>query len=353
MSVLRYVVKRIVLTIPTLFALSLIIFYTTTFFPATKRVYLYIPDSPYRHPGHDVTSVIPELIEKYHLNDPFFVQYFIWLSGVLRGNLGYSWTYGGVSEAILDSFSATAEIVIYAAPVIVLCGYKLGTFSAKRAHAKGSREDVVDFAVRSFSILGYSIPQFCLALLLLVVFYLFLGWFQPGRLGTESLSIIHSEEWTQYTGLYTFDAILNGNPSIFLDALKHLVLPVTTLVIQMFPIVVRVTRSSMLEELSKPYIISARAKGLDNKAVARHAEKNSLTSVLTISGILLASMLTGVIVTEHVFLINGIGSMVVKAAQNLDYPILVGVSLVFCLIFALVNLIVDVAYAYINPRIKT
>lgn len=355
LNLIRYVAKRLVFTLPTLFALSLIIYYTTTFFPPGKRVALFIPTDPYLHPGHDILSAVDKLIEKYHLNDPFYVQYFAWIGGVLKGNLGYSFTYHKpVIDAILRDLPATLELVMYAAPIIFLGGYRLGVFSAKRANKKAPKDDIIDSAIRSVSIFGYSIPRFCIGLLLLVIFYLCLGWVEPGRLGFDSEAFVwYSSDWTHYTGLYTVDALLNGAPWIFLDALKHLFLPVITLSIGMLPIVIRITRSAMLGELVMPYVTTAKAKGLDEKAVSRHAEKNSLSSVLTVSGILLASMLTGVVVTEYIFLIHGLGYMAVEAAREFDYPLLVGLALTFCLIFALINLLVEIAYARIDPRVTS
>ena len=339
-------------TIPTLFALSLIIYYTTTFFSPIQRVALFMPTSPYRHPGHDIYSVIDELIEKYRLNDPFYVQYSVWIGGVLKGNLGYSYSHHKpVIDAILQNLPATLELVMYAAPIIFLGGYRLGVFSARRAHKKAPKDDITDSAIRTVSIFGYSIPQFCIGLLLLVIFYMCLGWFKLGRLASDCEAFLRSSGWTHYTGLYTVDALLNGEPWIFWDALKHLVLPVITLSTGMLPIVMRVTRSAVLGELAMPYVTTAKAKGLDEKAVSRHAERNSLSSVLTVSGILLASMLTGVVVTEHVFLIRGLGSMTVNAAQNFDYPLLIGLALTFCLFLALINLLVEIVYARINPRV--
>ena len=350
MNSAKYACKRMALTIPTLLAVSLIIFHTTTFFSPRQRLALYLSEQRYVNPwGPDPTE---DLIAKYHLNDTFFAQYIAWIREVLRGNLGYSFLYKmPVSKVILNGFAATLELVLFAFPIIFLGGYKLGVLSANRAHKRKGKEDLVDFSIRSLSILGYSIPQFCVALLVLLVFYLCLGWIGPGRLGSMSQSIVSSLEWTDYTGLYTVDALLNGDLKVFFDALMHLVLPVMTLTVSTLPIVTRITRSSMLEELVKPYVLAAKAKGLNEKTVAKRVGRNALTPVLTVSGILLASMLTGVIVTEHVFMIHGMGSMIVQAARRLDYPLLVGFTLVFFLLFTIINLAVDIIYAYINPRI--
>ena len=351
MRLANYIVRKLLSVIPTLLGLSLIIFYTTSFFPPEERVKLFVEPQRLQNPW--APDPIPALIEKYHLNEPFHIQYMTWLREVLKGNLGFSHLYDmPVANVISNFFPATLELVIYATPIIIIGGYKLGVLSAKRANKRAPREDPIDFAVRTITTLGYSIPSFCLGLLLLMIFYVGLSWVGLERLGIDASAFIHSPQWTHYTGLYTIDALLNGQLWIFSDALRHLVLPVITLTIQMLAILVRITRSSMVGELVKPYIVSAKAKGLDESGVIKHASKNSLISVLTVSGILFASMLTGVVVTEYVFLTRGVGFLVVQAASRYDYPLLVGVSLFFCVIFMLINLIVDITYAYIDPRVK-
>ena len=353
MSLLRYVIKRLISIVPTLLALSLIMYYVASFFPAAQRVALFIPTNPYRYPGQDIFSSIPLLIEKYHLNDPFYVHYFIWLQGILKGNLGYSFLYStSVVNVILSCLPATLELILFSAPIIFFGGYKIGVFLADRASKKASKEDSIDFAVRTISIFGYSIPQFCIGLLLLVIFYWWLGWVQPERLSQASKAIVFSPNWRSYTGLYTLDAILNGQLTVFLDALKHLALPVITLSIQIMPIVIRVTRSAVLGELGMPYTIAARAKGLQEKEIVKCVRKNSLGSILTVSGVLFSSMLTGIVVIENVFVIKGIGYQVVRAASRYDFPLLIGISLVTCVAFIITNLLVDLAYAYLNPRIR-
>jgi len=345
---------RLLSTIPTLFGLSILIFYTTTFFPPHMRAALLV--SPFNMRGNwgaIIADPVPAIIEKYGLNDPWPIQYTRWLEVVLQGNLGWSYLYNiPVTEIILQSFPATLELVIYAAPIILIGGHKLGVYSAKRAISRASSEDPADFAVRSMTTIGYSIPSFCLGLLLLLIVFVGFGWVWIERLGAAADYFVHSPQWTYYTGLYTIDALLNGEHWIFFDALKRLLLPVITLTTQNLAIIVRITRSSMMGELVKPYVLTARAKGLDERAVINHPIRNSLASVLTVSGILFAGMLTGLIVTEYIFSIKGVGYLVVIAANKLDYPLLVGLSLVFCVIFMGVNLVVDIAYAYIDPRVK-
>lgn len=353
MSLVGFVIKRLIFSVLTLFALSLIVFYATTFFPLAQRVSLFIPTNPYNAPGRDIFSAIPALAKKYGLDQPFYVQYSNWVISILNGNgLGYSWLYDDpVIDVIRRRFPATLELVLFSAPIIVFGGYRLGVFMAKRAYKAAPKDDPADFAMRSISILGYSITQFCIAMILIVIFYSALGWLELGRLGWKAKEIVISAGWVHYTESYVLDSILNGNITVLIDALVHLLLPVMTLTLSMLPIIARMTRSAMLGELGMPYVLMAKAKGLSENEAAKHAEKNSLSSVITVSGILLATMLTGVVVTESVFSLDGVGSMVVEAARRYDFALLTGTSMIFCLIFALVNLVVEVWYARVDPRI--
>lgn len=348
---INYILRKLVFAVLSLLGLSILIYYTTTFFSPQARVQLFI--SSQRIQSMRAPDPTPALIEKYGLNDPFPIQYMNWLKLVLKGSLGYSHKVNmPVNEAIFHFFPATLELVIYSAPLIFIGGYKLGVYSAKRVSSKAPQEDPIDFAIRGITTIGYSIPSFCLGILLLVIFYVGMGLGGIGNLGNAAKVYTFSSQWTHFTGLITIDALLNGQLWIFFDALKHLVLPVITLATQMIAIVARITRSSMINELVKPNIVTAKAMGLEEGKVINHAKKGAITSTLTVSGILFASMLTGVVVTEYLFLRKGLGSLVVTAADRLDYPLLVGLALVFCVIFMLVNLIVDIIYAYLDPRVE-
>lgn len=356
MRLTSYILKKLLSAVTTLLGLSIIIYYTTTFFPPQQRATLFMSDPELSMRGSGAPDPVPLLIEKYGLKGPWYTQYIRWVEVVLKGSLGWSYLYQmPVTKVILGSFQATLELVIYAAPIIIIGGFKLGVFSAKRASSRAPREDPVDFAVRSITIMGYSIPSFCIGLVLLLVFCVGLSWFSDSRLGNAAQIFIDSPDtpWTHYTGLYTIDAVLNGQLWIFFDAIRHLVLPVITMTIQNLAIFVSITRSSMIGELFKPYIFAARARGFNERAVTKQAKRPSMSPVLTVSGILFGGMLTGVVVTEYIFQIRGLGYVAVAAARRLDYPLLVGLSLVFCIIFMLVNLVVDIAYAYIDPRVKS
>ncbi len=341
----------------TLLLISLMIFYTASLVPATSRASLFISPNSYSSSTHSPWDSVPIIIERYGLDEPFYIQYLNWLKFLLtEGSLGYSyWEGKWVSDAILSSFPATFELVMYSAPIIIFGGIKLGVYAAKREREKNNREDAGDFLVRGITTLGYSVPLFFTSLLALSIFFLNLHWVSPGRLGgeTEFFIIVKlGDNWKTYTGLYTIDALLNGQFWIFIDALRHLVLPVAVLTVSLLPVVVRVTRASMQTELNKIYATAARAKGLREVEVINRVKRNAMIPILTISSVLFGSMLTGIVVVEDTFGIGGIGSLAIGAAERYDFPLLIGISLFFCIIFVAINLLVDIIYTYLDPRVK-
>ena len=355
MRLVSFLVKRLVLTIFTLLLLSLMILYTASFLPPLERARLFISPHFYQHHGNDIFAWAPKLAERYGLYDPFYVQYLNWLKVMLveGGSLGFSYLHNRwILDVILSSFPATLELVMYSAPIIIFGGIKLGVYSARREHEKRGREDIVDFIIRAVTVLGYSVPLFFTSLLALSIFFLNLHWVTLGRLGNEAEFFVYSGVWNSYTGFYTIDALLNGQFWIFLDALKHLALPVATLTISMLAVVVKITRSSMLSELNQTYAIAARAKGLRKMEVISRVKRNAMISILTISSILFANMLTGIVVIEYIFSINGVGALAINAAKRHDFALLVGLSLFFCIIFTSINVVVDIVYTYIDPRVK-
>ena len=342
MKLRNYIIRRFILLIPTLIGVTLLIFAVLQFFSPAMRASLYIR-------GPKEAQFIEEIIRKYHLDAPIPVQYYYWIREVLQGNLGWSEAvHMPVSMAILNFFPATAELVIWSAPVIILLGIRLGVTSATH------KDKAVDHATRTASIIGWSLPSFWLGILLLSIFYgPTLRIFPPERLGVEAKLYVTSSNFVRYTQINSVDALLNGQLWIFVDALKHLVLPVASLTIQIVALIVRIMRSSMLEALSKGYITTARAKGLDEREVInKHARKNAMIPVFTVTGILLAGMLNGVVVTEFIFAYKGIGWWAANAALQLDIPGVLAFALFNGVLFIVANLIVDVLYARIDPRIR-
>jgi dipeptide transport system permease protein len=291
---------------------------------------------------------IEAMIRTYGLTDPAPVQYVRWLGKVFRGDLGFSATAEApVLEGFKRFFPITLELVLYSTPLIILVGIWLGTVGAIK------KDKPADHAMRVFAIVGYSLPTFWLGLLLLMFFYGYLGIFPPGTLSVQGADIINSAGFTRYTGLITLDAILNWRWNVFVDALYHIALPTINLIILDSALIMRLMRSSMLESLGQDYIRTALAKGATNRIVyMTHARRNALLPVITISGILFAGLLAGMVITETIFVRKGIGWWMARAALQLDVPAIMFNVLFLGTVFVVVNLIVDLIYAAIDPRIR-
>jgi peptide/nickel transport system permease protein len=337
-----YIIRRLALVIPVLFGVSLLVFAVIQFFSPLERAALYVTDPKQ-------IANLPGIIEQYGLNEPIWIQYGTWMNQVIHGNLGWSKVVSmPVTDAILHFLPATLELAIFAAPLIIIAGIFLGSKAA--AH----KDKPIDHATRLGAIVGWSLPTFWLGLLLLMLFYgYFSGLLPPERLSTEMNVLVNSAEFTRYTHLNILDAILNGNGSVLLDSLRHLVLPVITLSVVNIAFIMRLMRSSMLESLGKGYILTARAKGLDEgTVVSKHARRNALIPVLTVSGYLLASLVSGVVITETIFNYKGLGWWAWQAAVHLDVPSVLGFALFNGVLFIITNLVVDLLYARIDPRIR-
>jgi len=337
-----YILRRLLLMIPVLIGVSLLIFAVTQMFTPEQRAAAFIRGEP-KNP-----NVVKQIIKKYHLDAPVYVQYYYWLTRLLHGDLGISRSaHIPVTQAILQAAPATIELVMFAIPITILLGIYLGVLSAVH------RDTIIDHLTRVWAIIGWSLPTFWLALLLIALFYGYLGWLPPGRLDPQIELFATSSSFVKYTGIYWIDGLLNGHPEVTLNSFKHLILPVITLVIISIALIIRVMRSSMLEALNKGYIVLARAKGLPLKIVInKHARRNALIPVVTVSGVLAAGMLCGVVITETCFNYMGLGYFAAHAAMQLDIPGVLGFALFVGIVFVIANLIVDVMYAYIDPRIR-
>ena len=293
-------------------------------------------------------AALESVIETYRLRDPVPVQYWIWLQQAVRGDLGYSETAKlPVSQAVRAFFPATFELALTAFIPVVLLGTWVGTRAAVH------KDRLTDHLSRLMAITGYSLPSFVLGLLLLMVFYGQFGLFPPGRLSLDASLFVNSEGFRSYTGLLLLDSLLNGQLWIFWDVLKHLVLPATTLAYTNLALLIRITRSSMLEQIPKDYVRTARAKGLGESAVInKHVLKNALIPVVTSSSLLFVGLLGGVVITETIFNYPGIGRWGVTAAQQLDIAAIMGFALLTSGLFVVGNLAADLLYALVDPRIR-
>ncbi|MCL4561565.1 MAG: ABC transporter permease [Chloroflexi bacterium] len=350
----QYIIRRLLILPVTLIGVTILIFGMLSFMSPEERSSLYVRDIP-KNP-----AALQGIIKQYGLNQPIYVQYWRWLvgmpdpitgkmvGGILRGDFGYSRTMSQpVIDIIKSRFPATVELTLYSIFPILLIGIWSGILAAVN-HNKP-----IDQLARVFSIIGYSFPTFVFGLILLMIFYARLNWFPAGRISDWANMVLYSPSYHNYTGLITVDALLNGRFDIFLDGLRHLVLPVVTLSTVTIAVFLRVTRSSMLETLRQDYIVTARAKGLKERdVVSRHARPNALIPVVTIGGIQVAVLLGGVVFTETIFNFPGIGNAAGMAAANLDVITVLALTLLTGGILIVANLVVDILYASLDPRIR-
>jgi ABC-type dipeptide/oligopeptide/nickel transport system permease component len=343
MSLVNYIIRRLLFMILVLIGVSLLVFTVLMLIPPGMRVAAYVTHEKI------TPEQIENLIKKYGLDDPAPIQYFRWLSNIVRGEFGFSSTAEApVLEGFRIFFPITLELVLFATPIIVLVGIWLGTIGAVR------KDEPVDHGIRLLAIVGYSLPTFWLGLLLLMFLYGYLGLFPPGSLFDKARDLVYSSgRFRRYTYLLTIDGILNWRWDIVWDALYHLILPTINLVILDSALIMRLTRSSMLEVLGQDYIRTAVAKGADRRTVyLKHARRNGLLPVITVSGEMFATLLSGMVITETIFARKGIGWWMARAATQLDVAAIMFNVLFLGVIFVVVNLIVDLIYAAVDPRIR-
>lgn len=349
-----YIIRRLLILPVILIGVTMLIFGMLNLLGPVERSALYVRDIP------KTEQQLQGVIARYGLDDPFLVQYWHWLvgrtdpttgetvGGVLRGDLGFSRVgREPVVDALLRRLPATLELALWAMIPVIGFGIWLG------AKAALNHNKPFDQISRVLAIIGWSFPTFVFALLLLLVFYARLDWFQPGRLSTQFSQEVLQPGFTQYTHLMTVDSLLNLRFDIFVDALRHLVMPVTTLMVIEVALLLKITRSSMLEEMRQDYVTTARAKGLPEKLVVnRHIRRNALIPVITVAGLTLAGLMGGVIITETVFDFPGIGSWAAAAAASFDVLSMLGYALFTAVLLVIANLIVDVMYAVLDPRVR-
>jgi len=322
--------------VPVLFGISLLVFLFLKLIPGDPaQAILGERGSP---------EQLQALREKLGLNRPLHVQYLTFLRNVLTGDLGVSAVSTiPVAEELKRRWPATFELALSATLVAVALGIPLGILAAVR------RNSLLDTLSMSLSLLGVSIPVFWLGLLLVYLFAVNLHWLPTGgRLSTD-LAL----DFRPITGFLVLDGLLSLKPQVVLDALRHLLLPALTLGTIPLAILTRITRGAMLEVLSQDYVRTARAKGLsERQVILKHALKNALLPVVTIVGLQFGTLLGGAILTETIFSWPGIGSYIYEGILNRDYPVVQAGVLVVATAFVLVNLLVDLSYALLDPRIQ-
>jgi len=335
-GILLLIGKRLLLLVPTLVGISILIF-------IIARV---IPGDPARLVlGESATPQSLEAIRReMGLDKPIWMQYLIYTEGILRGDLGKSVrTNRPVLRDLLDYFPATLELTLAAILLNVIIAVPFGIQSALR------RNSFYDHLSRFFALSGVSMPIFWFGLILIYLFFFVLKWAPAptGRLGILTSPPNH------ITGLFVLDSLLTGNGEALIDSLKHLVLPAFCLSTWSMAILLRMTRSGMLDVLSQDYIRTARAKGLPRRAIIyQHALRNALIPLITVLGLNFGILLNGAVLTESIFSWPGMGLYVVESITWLDYTPIQGLAIFATIIYALINLVVDVLYVVIDPRIK-
>jgi peptide/nickel transport system permease protein len=312
--VLQFLAKRLAAIVPTLFFVSILIFGLQQLLPGDPAIAMAGEE---RDP-----NVIAYLRGKFHLDEPLPVRYGYWLKGLLHGDLGDSVRIQRpVTELILEKLPVTIELALLAMAIAVVIGISAGIVSAV------FKDTAVDYAANVFALWGLSTPNFWLGILLILLFAVKLGWLPA-----------------------------SGYVSPFEDLranLASMIMPAFVLGNAFAAVLMRHTRSAMLQVLSSDYVRTARAKGLDERAVVlRHALRNALTPVITLGALGLGELLSGAVLTEQVFSIPGFGKLIVDAVFNRDYSVVQGVVLFTATVYVALNLLADIAYVLVNPRMR-
>lgn len=345
-----YLLRRVLGLIPVLFGVSLLVFAITRLIPGDPAVALLGQRA--------APAALEQLREDLGLNQPvwlnleaagergveglFDAQYPQYMASLLRGDLGRSiFSRIPVTQSLIARFPATLELSLFAMAFALGVGIPAGVWASL------NRGKAADTIVMAIAVSGVSLPVFWLAIIFIYVFAVTLGWLPPSaRLGVG----VHLEP---ITNLYVLDALLRGNGTALWDALRHLVLPAVALGTIPLAIVVRMTRSAMLEVLGQDYVRTARSKGVvEARVVRKHALRNALLPVVTVVGLSFGALLSGAILTETVFSWPGIGRWIYDAIAARDYPIIQGGILFVAFVVASINLLVDLLYAAIDPRIQ-
>ena len=330
----KYIVRRLLGAIPVLFGLSIILFAFVHLLPGDPATAIL--------GQHATPERVAAMREYLGLDLPLWQQYLRYVGGILQGDFGSSIINNQpLLKELLTRFPATIELAVGAMVFAAGIGIPLGRFAARHA------QEWSDGMVTLVSLLGISIPVFVLGLTLQYIFAVELGWLPAGgRVDPRANLQIQSN-------FILIDSLLMGRPDLFIDGIRHLILPAIALGSIPLAIITRITRASVLDVSNEDHVRTARAKGLTEKRVnSRHIMRNAWLPVVTVMGIQVGGLLAGAVITETVFAWGGVGRFVVEAINNRDYLVVQNTILIFALAFLVVNLIVDILYAFLNPRIR-
>jgi peptide/nickel transport system permease protein len=330
------IIERVLITVPIMFGVAIIVFLFMRLTPGDPV------DIMMGQGGAVSTGEMEQLRSEFNLDQPLHVQLWLFLKDAVRGDLGYSYTQKrAVSELIAERLPATIELAMGALLFALIVAIPIGIVSAVRQHS------LLDQFSMAGAFLGTSMPAFWLGIILILLFSVRLHWLPvQGRLD-------FGIDLPDVTGMYVVDSILTGNWPAFVSSVKHLVLPSVCLGAAVAAVVARVLRSSMVETLRQDYVTLARAKGqVESLVVMKHALRNALIPTVTVVGLQVGTLLGGNMIVETVFGWPGLGRMVVKAIFERDFPLVQGAVMVYAFTFVIANLVVDVLYTYLNPKIE-
>src|SRR5580704_6098313 len=334
---IRYVVSRLVVSVAMVLLATLVIFLIANTVPGDP-VLTALGDMAASDPVQ-----VAEFRARWGLDLPLWHQYWLFLERLAHGDLGVSISSRRpVLQDIIDYAPATLELATVAFTLSILVGLPLGVLAAVR------RDTVIDHIARAVSLVGVSAPTFWLAFIALAVFYGWLNWAPgPGRLDPVSFPP------DRITGLLLIDTALQGDWETFHDAAAHMVLPSIVLAAATIGLITRTTRASVLEIIQQDYVRMGRAKGLrESRVILRHVLPNALVPVVTLGGLAYANLLTGAVLTETVFSWPGLGRYTFLSAAALDFPAIMAITLLVAVTYLLINLVTDISYAILDPRVR-
>jgi peptide/nickel transport system permease protein len=331
---LKYIARRLLQLIPVLLGVSVLVFLGMHLIPGDVAQMLLGEKG--------AEADLQRLRHQLGLDQPVYVQYLRFLLGALGGDFGVSMrTRQSAIWEIEQALPVTIELSVAALVFALVFGLALGVLAARRPHT------ALDTAAMIGVLIGVSMPVFWTGILLLLVFGGLLGWLPLGSMLDEGMTF----HWI--TGMSVIDGLLTGNRAVMQSSLRHLLLPAVTLGAASMATIARMARSTMLEVLNLDYIRTARAKGVAEPwVVSRHALRNALLPVVTLVGMQLGLLLSGAVLTETIFALPGLGRLAITSVLARDYPVVQGVVVIAAMIFVLANLLVDVLYAYLDPRIR-
>lgn len=349
MNFLRFLAGRLLAALLTLLILTALLYGLVMLTPPETRATLYLPNSSREMSEAQLKRQLELIIRQQRLDDPYPLQYARWAGALLQGRWGYSPALkDNVLGVMLRRSPVTAELTLYSLLLFIPLGLASGMLAGAR------RERAADHSFRLAAFVASAIPPFILALVLLSVFYVALGWFPIERLSTATSQFVQSDEFRSYTGLVTVDGLLNGRLEVTFDALRHLVMPVFTLSLVHWATLLRVTRALAIEELDKDYVVAARARGLSDRAVVwGQAFPNLTAPALASSALSAASLFGGVFVVEVIFNFKGISEVAVNSInQTPDAPAVLGFAIYSVLVVLAITLLLDIAQAVVDPRLR-